>query len=225
MSHAEATAVPVNLHARHCPGPAGLELRDRHHAAARAGAQRRAFGSQAALREKDKGIWQQTSWQQALDAVLACAAGLDALGFGPGMALMVLGDNRPRLYLGMLAAGALPVTRCRSTPTPRPTSCATSRRMLAVHVALADDQEQVDKVLDLRDNGAASPTWSTTTRAAWAATRRRACSRGTRCWPRGRKRLDARAGLRQSLLDRATRTTRRCWCIRRVPPGGPRACR
>src|SRR5690606_10428754 len=66
-----------------------------------------AFGPQPALREKDKGIWQETSWQQALDSVLACAAGLESLGFGRGQALMVLGDNRPRLYLGMLAAGAL----------------------------------------------------------------------------------------------------------------------
>ena len=96
MSHAEASAAPVNLHAR--PLPTGLPAWNFEtdttllRVLARNAA---AFGSQAALREKDKGIWQQTSWQQALDAVLACAAGLDALGFGPGMGLMVLG-LRPR---------------------------------------------------------------------------------------------------------------------------------
>jgi len=60
-----------------------------------------------ALREKDRGIWQQTTWSQWLEEVLCCAAGLEALGFGPGSGLVVLGDNRPHLYSGLLAAAAL----------------------------------------------------------------------------------------------------------------------
>ena len=42
-----------------------------------------------------------------LETMLGCAAGLEILGFAPGDALLVLGDNRPHLYMGMLAAGVL----------------------------------------------------------------------------------------------------------------------
>ena len=66
-----------------------------------------------ALREKDLGIWQEYTWRQYLDEVLALASGLDALGFTEGDALIVLGDNRPRLYFGLLAASTL-----RGVPVP-----------------------------------------------------------------------------------------------------------
>ncbi len=61
-----------------------------------------ALGDAVALREKEYGIWQQVSWSQWLESVLCCAAGLEALGFAAGDALMVVGDNRPNL----LKAGA-----------------------------------------------------------------------------------------------------------------------
>src|SRR4051812_45240550 len=67
----------------------------------------REFPKRAAFREKDLGVWQETSWSEARDMLLGCAAGLESLGFGPEDAILVLGDNRPRLYLGMLSAGAL----------------------------------------------------------------------------------------------------------------------
>ena len=56
-----------------------------------------AFPERVAMREKDRGIWQQMRWGALLDSTLACAAGLEALGFAPGDALMVVGDNRPHL--------------------------------------------------------------------------------------------------------------------------------
>lgn len=65
------------------------------------------FPDRVAMREKDKGIWNQTTWQQLLEIVLCCAAGLEELDFKAGDVMLVLGDNRPRLYAGMLAAGAL----------------------------------------------------------------------------------------------------------------------
>jgi long-chain acyl-CoA synthetase len=112
-----------------------------------------AFGPRPALREKDKGIWQQTSWQQMLDEVLACAAALDAQGFGPGKAMLVLGDNGPRLYMGMLAAAALGGYAMPVYPDATPDELRHFAQELPLHTALADDQEQVDKVLDLRETG------------------------------------------------------------------------
>ena len=65
------------------------------------------LGNRVAMREKHLGIWQETTWSQMLDTTLACAAGMESLGFGAEDALLVMGDNRPRLYMGMLAAGVL----------------------------------------------------------------------------------------------------------------------
>ena len=70
-------------------------------------------GSQIAFRERDQGIWQELSWSDMLSDVLAFAAALDALGFRPNQALTVIGDNRTRLYVGMIAATAL-----RGFPSP-----------------------------------------------------------------------------------------------------------
>ena len=103
-----------------------------------------------ALREKDLGIWQEYTWRQYFDEVLALAAGLDALGFAEGDALIVLGDNRPRLYFGMLAASTL-----RGVPVPVfPDAIAEEVRQIVssckARFALAEDQEQVDKLLELR---------------------------------------------------------------------------
>ncbi|MGZ5876527.1 MAG: AMP-binding protein, partial [Bradyrhizobium sp.] len=66
-----------------------------------------AFPDRVAIREKSNGIWKQTTWQELLDIVLCCAAGLEGLDFKAGDVMLVLGDNRPRLYAGMLAAGAV----------------------------------------------------------------------------------------------------------------------
>src|SRR5713226_2290276 len=66
-----------------------------------------AHGARIALRERDLGIWREYSWRQYLDEVLAFAAGLEALGFAPGEPLVVVGDNRARLYFAMLAAALL----------------------------------------------------------------------------------------------------------------------
>ena len=76
---------------------------------------------------------------------------MEHLGFDREDALLVLGDNRPRLYMGMLAAGmlggyAMPVY-------PDATHDEIRHFMHEAHVrfVLAEDQEQVDKVLDLGD--------------------------------------------------------------------------
>src|ERR1700690_701333 len=112
------------------------------------------FPDRVAMREKNKGIWQETTWRELLDSVISCAAGLENLGFAPGDVMLVLGDNRPRLYAGMLAAGAL-----NGYAMPAFAAAPLDEIRHFVHEAgarfmLAEDQEQVDKILDLRDQGA-----------------------------------------------------------------------
>jgi len=107
-----------------------------------------------AMREKERGIWKEMTWPQYCDEVTAFAAALEALGVGAGQALMILGDNRLRLYAGWLG-----VTMLRGYAMPTyPGATLDELRHFAgevpIAVALAEDQEQVDKALELRAGGA-----------------------------------------------------------------------
>ena len=66
----------------------------------------------AALREKEFGIWQTLTWRALATLVRELACGLAQAGLQRGQHLIVVGENRPRLYASMLAAqslGAIPV--------------------------------------------------------------------------------------------------------------------
>jgi len=105
-----------------------------------------------AMREKALGIWQEFTWSELLDEVLAIAAGLDQLGFVESDAMLVLGDNRVRLYMGMLAAAGLRGYAMPVYPDANPEEVQHFAGETQARFALAEDQEQVDKLLELRDN-------------------------------------------------------------------------
>ncbi|HRQ03930.1 MAG TPA: AMP-binding protein [Ottowia sp.] len=105
-----------------------------------------------ALREKEYGIWQTWSWQRALEDVRAMACGLAALGFTAGQNLAIVGDNRPYLYLMFIAAQSL-----RGVPVPMYQDAVVAEMAFVledaeVHFAYAENQEQVDKMLELRES-------------------------------------------------------------------------
>ncbi|MDO5692271.1 MAG: AMP-binding protein [Pseudomonadota bacterium] len=105
-----------------------------------------------ALREKEYGIWQTWSWQRAQADVRAMACGLAALGFTPGQNLAIVGDNRPHLYLMFIAVQAL-----RGVPVPMYQDAVAAEMAFVledaeVHFAFAENQEQVDKMLELRES-------------------------------------------------------------------------
>lgn len=102
-----------------------------------------------AYREKDLGIWQSWTWAQTLDEVRALACGLAAIGFQRGMNLALIGDNRPRLYWAMSAAqvlGGVPVPLYQDAPAADLTYVLQDAQ---VQFAIAEDQEQVDKLLEI----------------------------------------------------------------------------
>ena len=106
---------------------------------------------QPALREKNLGIWRTYSWAQYLDETRAFALGLKALGFARGEKLTVVGDNRPRLYFAQIAAQAL---GGYSVPVYQDSIASELVYVLnhaEVAVVVAEDQEQVDKILSLRE--------------------------------------------------------------------------
>ena len=110
----------------------------------------RQLGDRPAIREKDRGIWQTWTWREYRDQVRDFALGLAALGFQRGDRLSVIGDNRPRLYWAQVAAqclGGVPVPVYQDSIAKE---LAYVWNHAEVSVIVAEDQEQVDKVLALR---------------------------------------------------------------------------
>lgn len=108
------------------------------------------YRDRIAFRERRYGIWQEQTWTEVLDEVLAIAAGLESLGLSAGSAMTVIGDNRPRLYYAMLAANMLRAFPSPAFPDiPLEELIAATRHGNAM-IAIGEDQEQVDKLLELR---------------------------------------------------------------------------
>jgi long-chain acyl-CoA synthetase len=104
-----------------------------------------------AMREKYHGVWQTYSWAAYEAEVRKFALGLKALGFGPGDKLSVIGDNRPGLYWAQIAAQALGGA---AVPVFQDAIASELAYVLAdadISFIAAEDQEQVDKVLSIKD--------------------------------------------------------------------------
>ena len=108
-------------------------------------------GEKPAIREKYLGIWQTWTWREVSEEVRALACGLNAMGLKRGDKLALIGDNRPKLYWSMSAAqclGAIPVPMYQD-------SVADELQFVVEHAevrfAVAENQEQVDKLLEIKD--------------------------------------------------------------------------
>src|SRR5438132_5435326 len=104
-----------------------------------------------ANREKDFGIWQSWSWAEVAAEAEALACGLAASGFRRGDKLAIIGDNRPRLYWAIAATQAL-----GGVPVPiYQDSIADELAYILDHAevrfALVEDQEQVDKLVAIKE--------------------------------------------------------------------------
>ncbi len=104
-----------------------------------------------AMRERDRGIWQQWTWRAFMLDVLSIAAALEARGVGAGQAVTSIGDNRSRLYTCMTALMALRAFPVPVYPDVPPAELDHYTMHGEPKVALAEDQEQVDKLLELRE--------------------------------------------------------------------------
>ncbi len=104
-----------------------------------------------ALREKVYGIWQTLTWAQLAALARELAAGFAAAGMKRDDHVVVVGDNRPRLYATMLAAQWL-----GAVPIPLYQDAAAAEFVFPivnadVAFAIVEDQEQVDKLLEIRE--------------------------------------------------------------------------
>jgi long-chain acyl-CoA synthetase len=107
--------------------------------------------TRVALRKKHLGIWKQYTWAEYADRTAAVALGLRALGVEPGDRVAIHSLNRPAWVLADLAGQGIGAI----TVGVYPTSPAAEVEYLLEHsgakVLVAEDEEQVDKFLEVRD--------------------------------------------------------------------------
>ena len=104
-----------------------------------------------ALREKEFGIWQTWTWADVARDVRNIACGLAALGLARGQNLAFVSDNRPNVYMGFAAVqslGAVPIPLYQDAVAQE---MAFVMEDADIHFAFAEDQEQVDKLLEVRE--------------------------------------------------------------------------
>ncbi|MCH8105645.1 MAG: AMP-binding protein [Proteobacteria bacterium] len=112
------------------------------------------FANVPSIREKEYGIWQTWTWAEAAEEIKAFANGLATHGFGRGDKLFIIGSNRPRMYWAMCAAqslGGIPVPTYQDAVVEELTYVVDHAE---VKYAIAEDQEQVDKLLQVNELGA-----------------------------------------------------------------------
>jgi long-chain acyl-CoA synthetase len=112
-----------------------------HHASVR--------GDRPAMREKHLGIWQTWTWSEVAGEVRTLACGLAAHGFKRGMNLAIIGANRPRLYWAVAAAQCLGGVSVPLYEDAAAQEMAFVFQNAEIAHAIVEDQEQVDKLLEL----------------------------------------------------------------------------
>jgi long-chain acyl-CoA synthetase len=162
------------------------------------------FPERVAMREKDYGIWNPYSWRDYLHQTLAFAAGLETRGFKAGDAMLTLGDPRPEIYFGMLGAGVLKGFPAPVFPDATPREINHVLKQCGARFALAEDQEQVDKLLDLRDQVGGLETIVYRDPRGLSLYKDTGLADYRMLQETGEKRLEVEDGLKRSLIERCS---------------------
>jgi long-chain acyl-CoA synthetase len=109
------------------------------------------MGKAVALREKEFGIWREFTWERYWENVKSFSYGLLELGFKRGDRLAIIGDNRPEWLFGALAAQSLGGISVGIYQDSLPKEIGYYLNHSEVKIVLAEDQEQVDKLLEIKD--------------------------------------------------------------------------
>ena len=106
-------------------------------------------GGQAALREKEYGIWKAYSWADSKDRVQDLALGLLAFGLERGEVVGIIGRNRPHWLWAELATQAVGAVSLGVYEDALAKEVAYLFGYAEVRVAFVEDEEQADKVLEI----------------------------------------------------------------------------
>lgn len=110
------------------------------------------FPNKIALREKRFGIWQSITWSEYASRVKYFSLGLAALGLEKGQNIAIIGDNRPEWVIAELSAqvlGSSSIGVYQDSVVDEVRYILTSA---GVRFLIVEDQEQVDKVIELWEN-------------------------------------------------------------------------
>ena len=104
-----------------------------------------------ALREKEFGIWQETTYAGYWDLVQAAAMGMWALGVRPGDKVGIQSENRIAWVVSDIAAQSIQAASVGLYPTNPAAEVEYLLGHSEAKLVIAEDQEQVDKVLEVKD--------------------------------------------------------------------------
>ena len=108
-------------------------------------------GDKVALREKDFGFWNNYTWKEFYERVRQIALGLEKIGVQRGDKLALIGDNIPEMLFMAIGAQSIGAVSAGIYQTSLPDEIADLINYMDVTVVFCDDQEQVDKLVDVRD--------------------------------------------------------------------------
>jgi long-chain acyl-CoA synthetase len=112
----------------------------------------RQSGERVALRRKDRGIWKSYTWNHCYEQVRLLSLGLVELGLQPGDKVALIGDDEPEGFwaeAAIQAAGAAVVAMWSDSI---PSEIAYVIQHSDSRFVIAEDQEQVDKLLEIKDS-------------------------------------------------------------------------
>jgi long-chain acyl-CoA synthetase len=107
---------------------------------------------EVAMREKEFGIWNEFTWSDYRDRVKEIALGLIELGVRRGEVVSFIGKNRPEMVWSELAIHSIGCMSLGIYHDAMPQEVAYLVDYAAVRVVLAEDEEQVDKLLEVAEN-------------------------------------------------------------------------
>ncbi|MDJ0783287.1 MAG: AMP-binding protein [Desulfosarcinaceae bacterium] len=104
-----------------------------------------------ALREKEFGRWRSYTWHEYYEKVRVTALGLAKIGMSRDDKLALIGDNIPEMLFVAIGIQALGGISAGIYQTSLPDEIAGILDYLDVSIVFCDDQEQVDKLVEVRD--------------------------------------------------------------------------
>ena len=108
------------------------------------------LGGEVAQRKKRFGIWQEYTWDDVYAHVVNFGMGLLKLGLQRGDTLVIIGENDPEMYWSQIAAHALHCKTCCVFSDASPQDILYVINSTDATFVCARDQEQVDKMLEIR---------------------------------------------------------------------------
>ncbi|MEI9476114.1 MAG: AMP-binding protein, partial [Deltaproteobacteria bacterium] len=107
--------------------------------------------TRVAYRYKDYGYWHELTWKDLYERTKWFAQGLASLGFGPGDKIAICGENAPEWFMGQIAAQSLGGVSVGLYTDSAPDEIQFVIDHSDAKMIMADDQEQVDKILSIKE--------------------------------------------------------------------------